>query len=263
MSADTPTYPGSSVGKLAARPMIDRPERTALAVIAVHNLVQNQLLNQRGYVAGNLAVSAILVGVGRSAGLGWDDMGLQPNRLRAGLRTGAGASVAAVIAGLAALAGPRARPYLRDERARVPRTEIWRRALIRFPMGTALFEEVAFRGVLPALFGRTRRPVVADVISAGVFTLWHFIPTSRALAGNPLHGRLTASRRVAAVVGGSAVAGGFGLVFSWMRRRSDSVAAPWLAHASLNTVSFLAGVVAHRRRSTAADAQWGTSPISK
>lgn len=226
--------------------MIDPPERTALAVIALHNVVQNQLLNERGYVIGNLAVSAVLVGVGRSAGLGWDEMGLQPSRVRQGLGAGAGPSLAALVAGLAALAGPRARPYLRDERARVPPSEIWRRALIRFPLGTALFEEVAFRGVLPALLGRTRRPAVAHAVSAGVFALWHLIPTRRALAGNPLHARLTPRKRGMAVVAGSAIAGGFGFAFSWMRRRSGSVAAPWLAHASLNTASFLAGVAANR-----------------
>lgn len=225
--------------------MIERPDRAAFAILALHNLVQNHLLNERGYVTGNLVVTGGLVGLGRSAGLSWEEMGLHPDRVKPGLRLGARTAAAAVASALIALAHPLIRSYLRDERARVASAaELWRRALLRFPLGTALFEEVAFRGVLPALLGRRHRQATADAISATAFALWHLIPTGRALAGNPLHLGLTSRRRAGYVVAGSALAGAFGLSFSGLRRRSGSVAAPWLAHSALNTVSFLIGVAA-------------------
>jgi membrane protease YdiL (CAAX protease family) len=223
--------------------------RNALTVLACHNLVQNYLLNERGYVTGNLAVSGLLVGMGRTAGLGWDEMGLHPARFRRGLRMGAWASAGAATAALLALGFPGIRILLEDERA-APTSggPVWRRALVRFPLGTALFEEVAFRGVIPALLRRDHRPLAAETRSAGFFALWHLIPTYRALAGNPLGKDMSAGRRVAAGAAGAAAAGGFGLVFSAMRRHSGTLVAPWLAHASLNTLSYLAGVTAWKLR---------------
>lgn len=223
-----------------------RPASAVIGVLAVHNLTQNYLLNQRGYVSGNLVVSSLLAGLARMAGVSWEEMGLDPNRLRHGLRLGARLGWIAAPAGILVFAHPATRPYLLDRRAEVAsRGEMWGRALVRFPLGTALFEEMAFRGVLPALL-RTRRPAAADLLSAGFFALWHIIPTARALAGNPLGEGMPRRRRAAVVVTGSVVAGLFGLVFSALRERSGSLAAPWLAHASLNTVSFLTATAATR-----------------
>jgi membrane protease YdiL (CAAX protease family) len=123
---------------------------------------------------------------------------------------------------------------------------VWRRALIRFPLGTALFEEVAFRGVLPAMLGRCHRPLASDAMSAAVFGLWHLIPATRALAGNPLGRGISPGRKLAVVLGGSAAAGAAGLALSRLRRETGSLYAPWLIHSSFNTLSYLAGVVALR-----------------
>lgn len=221
--------------------------RVAIAILAGHNLVQNHLLNERGYVAGNLAVSGTMLTLGRASGLGWEEMGLDRTGARPGLRVGAWTTAFAAAGALLALARPSARDMLRDERARpTAGTSPWRRALVRFPLGTALFEEVAFRGVLTALL-RSRHPAwAAELASAGLFAAWHLIPTTRALSGSPLARDIPPNRRMPAVVAGSLVAGGIGLVFSAMRRRSGSLLAPWLAHSALNTFSYLAGVAAWR-----------------
>lgn len=221
------------------------PDRTAIAVLAMHHLVQNQFTNEQGYVPGNLAVAGILIGIGRSAGLSWDEMGLNPDRIRSGLRLGTRISAPALLVAAGALANRRTRSHLRDERARVDSArQVWYRALVRFPLGTALFEEVAFRGVLPALLARNRPRFASDALSAALFGMWHLIPTRRAVSGNPINRELSPARRTAFVIGGSALAGVFGLGFSELRRRSGSLAAPWLAHATLNTLTFLGGVAA-------------------
>ncbi len=223
--------------------------RLGLGLLACHNLVQNYLLNERGYVTGNLAVSGVLVAIGHRAGLAWDEMGLHPARYRHGLRTGAWAAAGATAAALIALGHPGIRNLLLDERAApTSGASVWRRALARFPLGTALFEEVAFRGVIPALLRQRHRLLTAETLSAGAFAIWHLIPTYRALAGNPLGEAMSPGRRAAAGTVGAAAAGVFGLGFSWMRRRSGTLVAPWLAHASLNTLSYLAGVGAWRLR---------------
>lgn len=229
-----------------------RPARAALGVLAVHNLVQNSLLNERGYVTGNLVVSGLLVGLGRASGLSWDEMGLDPGDVHSGLRIGRRTGAMGAVAGLVALSHPRTRALFLDERAAAPSGRAaWRRALVRFPLGTALFEEVAFRGVLPALLRKTHGPVWAEVLSATAFGAWHLIPTGRALSGNQLGDDVPTGGRLAVIVGGSVAAGVAGFALSRMRRKTGSVLAPWLVHASFNTLSYLAGITALRLQTRA------------
>jgi uncharacterized protein len=221
--------------------------RTALVLLGAHNLVQNLGLNERGYVTGNLVVTGLLVGVGRASGLGWGEMGLHPGDVRRGLRIGWRASAAVATVALLALAHPRTRALLRDERASVATGRaVWRRALLRFPVGTALFEEVAFRGVLPALFRQTHHPVPAEALTGVVFAAWHLIPTDRALAGNPLRLELPGARRILVIGGGSVAAGAATIPLGWARRATGSLLAPWLIHSSFNSLSYLAAVAAVR-----------------
>lgn len=222
-----------------------QPTQVALGVLVTHNLVQNSLLNERGYVTGNLVVSGILVALGRITSLTWEEMGLSPGELRRGVRLGGWAAGTAAGLTLLALTHPRGRALLQDRRgAVVSGGDVWRRALVRFPFGTALFEEVAFRGVLPALFRRTHRPASAETLTAAAFGLWHLIPTARALVGNPLGRDLPLRRRLLTILGGSAAAGISGLILSWMRRSTASLLAPWLAHSSFNAISYLGAVSA-------------------
>ena len=218
-----------------------------VGILIAHNLVQNRFLNDRGYVGGNLAVSGLLVGVGRASGLSWEEMGLGPGDLRQGLRLGAAASATGAALGLLAISHPRTRAVLRDERAVVaPDRGGWRRVLLRFPLGTALFEEVAFRGVLSGLLRQTHRPGPAEALSAAAFGLWHLIPTGRALAGNPLGRDVSGVQRLALILGGSMAAGASGLCLARMRRNTGSLLAPWLVHSAFNSLSYLAGVAALR-----------------
>ncbi|HEX5695057.1 MAG TPA: CPBP family intramembrane glutamic endopeptidase [Acidimicrobiia bacterium] len=224
-----------------------RAIRTALVILGAHNLVQNTVLNERGYVTGNLVVSGLLVGVGRASGLGWEEMGLHPGDVRRGLRIGGWASAAMGTVALLALGHPRARALLRDERATgATARAVWRRALLRFPVGTALFEEVAFRGVVPALFRQTHHPVAAEALAGAVFAAWHVIPTGRALAGNPLRLELPRARRILVIGGGSVVAGTATIPLGWARRVTGGLLAPWLIHSSFNSLSYLAAVAAMR-----------------
>lgn len=234
------------------------PSHRVLGILAIHNLTQNFLLNERGYVSGNLGVTALLIGIARRAGLTWEEMGLgRPDARQSALLAATATAVAAGVATIA-VANPRVRVVLEDERAKITEPdEIWRRVLLRFPLGTAFFEEMAFRGVLAGLLRRSDDDWRGDLISAGMFAVWHLIPTARALSGNPLGQDRTAPQRISPVVVGSAAAGVAGLGFSWLRRRTGSLLAPWLVHASLNSISFLAGVAAQRKARSGRSAPTG------
>lgn len=127
------------------------------------------------------------------------------------------------------------------------------KVLVDVPLGTVLLEEVAFRGVLPAMFRRRIRPsrragFTADAAAAGLFGLWHVLPAWDIHKANPVFrdtlpdgfGRLTGV--LGAVAGTAAV----GMFFSWMRNRSDSLAAPATLHTTSNSVGYLLAWLAQR-----------------
>lgn len=213
----------------------------AIGLIAGHNLVQNTVLNEKGYTAGNAVVAAALIGLAERSGSSLVEMGLKPRLGADGRRVVAATAATAVVLTVAAVVHPRTRALLRDERARDASWQVvWRKALIRFPLGTALFEEVAFRGALPPLLSESER--AGDLSSSTLFGLWHVIPTARALRGNPLGGRVTNPARTVAT--GAVAAGLTGLVLTSARRRTGSVFVPWLLHSIFNIASYLGGIVA-------------------
>lgn len=207
--------------------------------ITLYNVLQNTLLTERGYVAGNIAFTTGALLWARRSGTGWGEMGLDREGVGRGLATGVATSAAAAGLAYAVRETDLTRSLLADDRIQdLGRDEVWRRVLVRFPLGTALFEEVVFRGVLPAAF--RHRPVwQRDLIAAAAFAAWHIIPTSRTLAANARGRSLRPGRKVAAVIGGSAAAGMAGLALAGLRRSSSSLAAPWLTHATLNALALL------------------------
>lgn len=215
--------------------------------IAIYNVVQNIWLTERGYVTGNVAVAASALAWARRSGVGWDELGLSAEDLPVGLA--AGAVVGTVASGLAlATRHTRlARSLLDDTRLQgVDQEEVWRRVLIRFPVGTALFEEVVFRGVLPAAFS-SRPAWQRDVVSAGVFAAWHVIPTWHTVSANRGGSSLRPWQKAGAVAAGSVAAGFAGLGLAASRRWTSSLATPWLAHATVNGLMLAVAVRARRQ----------------
>ena len=205
--------------------------------LGAYNLLLHRRIPRRWHLPTNLAAAAGLLWAGRAAGL---DMGR--GRTGDGLRVGLSAS--AVVAGsVAAAAGtPRLRPLFADERVRADsRREMAYESLARIPAGTAVFEEVAFRGVLPGLLARTTTEAQASGISSLLFGLWHVLPALDNHEGSGTADRLGQLPTVAATVGATAAAG---LGFDWLRRRSGSLLAPILTHATLNSTSYLAAQAA-------------------
>jgi len=106
-------------------------------------------------------------------------------------------------------------------------------ALIRIPVGTALWEEVAFRGVLQAALRRVMPKPTAIAVTSCVFGAWHIRPTLQALRANGLAG--TRGRAVAGVAAAVAGTTAGGVLFSWLRERSGGLAAPILVHVATNS----------------------------
>ncbi|MFW3169253.1 CPBP family intramembrane glutamic endopeptidase [Geodermatophilus sp. CPCC 206100] len=202
------------------------------------------------YAVVNGAASAVLLTAARAAGLTWAELGLARGALPAGARHG-GAWAAAVAAAYGtALAVPALRPLLGDARtAGLTRAQLATQVLVRIPLGTVVWEELVFRGVLPAVLRRLGPPARAEAGAAALFGLWHVRPTLDALAVNGV-APAPAVRGLLVLAGCGATAGA-GLLFCRLRQRSGSLLAPALLHLAANALGALASAAATRPRAGA------------
>ena len=122
--------------------------------------------------------------------------------------------------------------------AGLDRRDVAYQALIRIPVGTALWEETAFRGVLQAALRRVMPDTAAIVVTSGVFGAWHIRPTLQALRANGLAG--DRRRALAGTCAGCAATAAGGALLSWLRARSGRLAAPVLLHAAVNSGGLIA-----------------------
>jgi len=218
----------------SAAPFGAGTEVAAAAIVLAYNAVINQVIPRAGYMVTNLAAAALAVAAGRSRGVSLEDMGLRRDRIGRGLRAGLIAA-AVVAAGIAiVVAVPAGRHAFADQRAAGGATgHILFEALIRIPFGTALPEEIIFRGALLGLFLQRHSRRTATAITSVLFGVWHVLPT----LDEPSYG---AGRGASAVLVAVLATAGAGYVLAWLRFRADSVLAPILAHASLDSFALLA-----------------------
>jgi uncharacterized protein len=211
---------------------------TACGVLTAYNNLGGPW-QRTWYPVANLAATGAAVAAAHASGLTAAGLGLRPDRLRAGVRTAAGPAGALAAGWLVLAAAPATRPALADQRiSGLTWPELGYQLTIRIPVGTVLWEETAFRGVLQASLRRVLPGPAAVAVCSAVFGIWHIRPTVAALRIN----QRAASRRaelggVAAAVAGTAAAG---VLLSWLRDRSGSLAAPVLLHLTANCGGALA-----------------------
>ena len=222
-----------------------RPLRTRLALfaavtlLAVSNVVSNRLWPQ-GYLVWNLGMTAVLLVVARIGGLTWADLALHGVRLRRGLAIGALAVAAVALVYAAAVAVPAVRAAFVDDRGTVSLAAVVFVALVRIPLGTVVLEELAFRGVLPALVGGGWWR--ATLVSSGLFGLWHVLPSLG--SGSAVTNALGTS---GAVIGTVLFTTAAGVVFRAWQRWSGHLVTPMLLHAATNSLgALIAWWVTHR-----------------
>jgi uncharacterized protein len=227
------------------------PALVALTAVGAYNVVQNLVVSERWYAASNVAVTAGLVAYARRSGASYADLGLSRGALGRGLLMGAGTVAATAVATSVAEASPRLSRLLLDGRARGHnRADVAAQLLVRFPLGTALYEEVAFRGVLKGLWTMRSGERTARTVTAVAFGAWHILPTVR-LYPDMAGGRSESpvGERAAATLAGVAITTVAGLLFDRLRVRSGSLIAPWLAHLGFSAVPYLAARRVWRRMS--------------
>ena len=225
------------------------PYLLAAALVAYNGLANLwPPFHGRAYVPMNAVATAIVAAIGlgplalsgNQIGFGGDwasDLGL-------GLIIGT--ALAAPVLTVASV--PRWSRLVADERMRgIAGGALVYRTLVRIPIGTALLEELAFRGVLYAAWREDG--VAAAVIGSSVaFGLWHITPAREMLRANRPD---SSTARVAVWIAGTiAATGAAGAGFAVLREATDGIAAPFVLHAAFNSLTSVAAAIAHRRTST-------------
>jgi uncharacterized protein len=177
----------------------------------------------------NLTIGAVVVRAARSFGYSLAEVGLSRQAWRRGWRWGLGA--AAIIVTVVIVAGLTGRlsadPAVQGTSWAVLAWQV----LIRIPVGTALFEETMFRGVLYAGWRRVLPWWRAALWSSVAFALWHVVVElhrqerqghawggDALLAAGPILGLLFVA----------------GMALCWLRERSGGVVAPTIVHWAAN-----------------------------
>jgi uncharacterized protein len=213
------------------------------AGVLAWSVVANLGLGDAWYVTRNLLLTVLLLAFGVRRH-GWAGLGLACARLVPGLGVGLlGALVVGVVL-VAAIPTARVVPIvaslLDDTRAAEVAGSVVFVVLVRIPLGTALFEEVLFRGALFAELRTRLRPLAAVALSSVVFGLWHIPPTIVALWQNDV--TVGSAAGLTGIAGAVLVTTVAGVGFCWLRLRADSVVAPVVVHWAINAGALLAAL---------------------
>ena len=188
-----------------------------------------------------VGAAVILLAVGRRSGLSWADLGLARATMASGVRWASAAAVVVAIAYLVVAVTP-LQVLLQDSRFDDGWSNAIWRATVTVPLGTVLWEEIAFRGVLWAGLRSRWGAAWATAGSSLLFGVWHALPALQFAETNDA-AESVASGTVAVigtVLVTMVVTGAAGVLLCEMRRRSDSLLAPIGLHWAANAFGVLA-----------------------
>jgi membrane protease YdiL (CAAX protease family) len=211
-----------------------------LGVLAFVNVIDARVAHA-SLVAGPVGAAGLLT-LGRWAGLSWQELGLGPGTWRRGLIWASGAIAAVAVVFVAGAALPTTRDAFRDARYHQGWGHALLTAFVLIPLGTVLFEEVAFRGTLWGLLRRGRGTRMATIVSSALFGLWHVLPSLGLASSNEAIGSTVGkgtSGQVISVLGTVLFTGLAGVVFCELRRRSGSLLASAGLHWATNGLGVL------------------------
>ena len=124
--------------------------------------------------------------------------------------------------------------------AKMTRREMLEDVLLRVPVGIALFEELAFRGLLYSALRRSYSVRTSMLWSAAAFAAWHLVVTYTSAKQTNIADTLRVPERARPVVtpmvvpvtvaGGMVTTGFAGIIFALLRERTHSLVGPILAH---------------------------------
>jgi membrane protease YdiL (CAAX protease family) len=200
-----------------------------LAAVALYGYMMPRQLNQRYYTIVNLCFAVATIIFAKIAGASWNNLGFGANNF---------AKLAALIILLASILAVYA---LKTASNLTFKNRDYYQLFIRIPLGTALAEELIFRGsIMGTLLQNTTR-LWALILSSFAFGLWHILPGPSSIW---MHDRLSYSQLpnwlIKTSSGGITVTITFlgGIIFGWLRLAGGGILMAWASHTVINDVSW-------------------------
>lgn len=174
---------------------------------------------------------AAVILIARACGATLADVGLRRRYLMPGVKYGVAAFAVVLLALVVAAVIPATNGFLHDSRAAISGGHLGYELVVTVALGTVVPEELAFRGVLFGAALRLWTTRWAVVITSVLFGLWHVAPTLHTMADNQ---SVRHASTGLVVLGAVAVTAAAGVIFCWLRLRSNSLVAPAIAHFATN-----------------------------
>lgn len=204
----------------------------AIGLLLVGLSLRSTIVDGAGDFWINIVSIGFLVLLARAASMTAGEIGVEREFVGSGIRWGGIALALVTVVLVIASVVPATSGFFEDDRADIGAGELLLKVLVVIPIGTVLFEELAFRGVLLGLLRRLTSLKAAVVSAAVLFGLWH-VPTAWNTSSASSN-----SARLAAVAGTVVATALAGLAFCFLRLRSRTIVAPMLAHVATNSVTF-------------------------
>jgi uncharacterized protein len=200
------------------------------------------LLPQRFQVPAGLACASVVSALATKKGADFKDQGLSADDAPRGVVYGVLAAIPiAALIGAGHGFGPSRALYKSDQAMTASTGRAAYQVFVRIPLGTALPEEIVFRGAVLGLLSRQHGELRATAISSLLFGIWHIPAVLTSPEGSlPLDKHRLVGRTI--WIFGSVLATALsGFLLCWLRFRSGSIVAPWMAHTAGNATGFAVG----------------------
>ena len=160
-----------------------RARLAAAAAAATLDALAHRLGRPAARAAVRYGTAVAVLGIARTAGVSWAELGLGRRELGSGARTGAAAGACAAAAVLAAAAVPATRGFFLDDRAAAATGPGGLAAgLARITFAAVPPEELTYRSALLGLWLGNGSPAGAVAWSSALFGLSHILPTRSTMA---------------------------------------------------------------------------------
>ncbi len=213
----------------------DRNRLSLILIIVFLTICNILFLKSKGWTrfgAGVLSYGALAV-IYRLADLDLNDIGLAKKYLSSGLRYAAVAIGAIAVIFLSVYLIDNT--IFNDSRYRHSLSKALLIALLVVPSQTVIFEELSFRGLLPAILKKVNNNKWFIYLSSSIlFGLWHILT-----APNPGDSNIGHESQFLLTVGVFVITSFAGAGFYYLRVRSKSLVAPILVHWFINSFAIV------------------------
>ncbi|MCH9816233.1 MAG: CPBP family intramembrane metalloprotease [Actinomycetia bacterium] len=218
------------------------PLVAVLVLLVMINVAANKALPGY-YLFWALGGSVVVLMLGIMDGSTWRDLGMSPSTWLSGFMWGMATILLVFLIYAVGSTWKKTRSAFHDQNiAGLSKPRLFWQSMVELPIGTVLFEEIAFRAVLWSMLARRFGIINATIISSILFGLWHILPSLDLHLRHSAIGGVDAggwwSRTVA--IGGSVITTTIGgIVFCLLRIVSGSLLAPMGLHWATNGWGYL------------------------